>query len=131
MIVCPDCGLELNSTYIMGTVITNQHHPNKKCSGDGIGKKGVIDNTPQQSKKQQKIAATQAAAAKNDAHKVAQSERNMNTYQTRHKDDAVQQARVEKAGQVGLGGHASANSNSKQNNNTTGGLAAINKATKK
>jgi hypothetical protein len=131
MIVCPACGLELRPSYMALTPIKNIDHPNGKCKDGGIGQVGVNNNAQQISKKQQKIMNTQAAITKNTNHHVQQSQKAMNTYQTQHKDPNVQATRTNLAGQNRLGGHSSQTSNSKQNNNTTGGLAAINKATQK
>jgi Zn-finger nucleic acid-binding protein len=131
MLICPACKLELRSTYMVRKPIRNIDHPNQRCSGDGIGRLAEIDNTPQISKKQQQIMDNKAAQNRNDAHHHAQSAHAMNSYQTQHKNAGVQQARVNLASEARLGGHSSADSNSKQNSNTTGGLGAINRATRK
>lgn len=127
MLCCPACGAELRTTYLVNTPIKNTDHPTGRCSGDGIGRVGVIDNRPKVSHEQQKIRNTQAAVSKNAAHHEQQSAKVFGDYQTAHHNKAIQEGRVDKAKTLKLGGHASRDSNSKQNSNTTKGLNLINK----
>lgn len=78
-------------------------------------------------KKQQKTKESTQGLADAKVKKENKSVQNIRTYQTQLKDPVKQQAREQKAKDVGLKGHGSSNSNSGQNNATKGGLAKINR----
>ena len=127
MLCCPACGAELRTDYRVNTPIKNINHPNGRCTGGGIGLVGVIDNGKKVSHDQQKIRDTKAAVSKNTAHHEQQSAKVFGDYQTAHHNTTIQAGRVDKAKKLKLGGHASQDSNSKQNSNTAKGLNLINK----
>ncbi len=123
--ICPACEKKLNKGYLIINPIKVNDHPGGKCAKGGIGQKGIVAHLL--SKKQQKTQASALGSAAAKAKKENKSVANLNTYQTPLKDAAKQQAREQKARDVGLKGHGSSNSNAGQNNATTGGLTSINK----
>jgi hypothetical protein len=123
---CPECGHKLATSYLANKPIQDIHHNGpKKCPG--IGQLGKFGH--EQSRNQKKTQERTAGIAESKVKKDRQSARNIG-YQTPLKNEAKQQERVNMAVATGLGGHFSQDSNSKQNQNTTGGLNVINNATR-
>jgi hypothetical protein len=121
---CPSCGKVLRGDYLARTPITQNHHGNdKKCPG--IGEMGIWASV--ESSNQQKNKARVAGSALSAEHKEQKSVSNLKTYQTPHHNAAVQKDRENKAKNLGLPGHGSADSNSKKNNATKSKLDQINK----
>jgi spore germination protein GerM len=121
---CPECGKTLKSNYSIVRDITTVDH-GKPTNCEGVGQKGVYDHemSKNQKKNMERVAGTAAAKL----HKEEKSVSNLNSYQTPLKNRGDQLERENNARTLGLKGHASANSNSKQNFGTTKGLNAINK----
>jgi hypothetical protein len=91
---CPECGQKLKDNYSIVRNISNEDH-GKPLNCEGIGQKGVYGH--EQSKKQQQVQARVAAVAVSAHHRQEKSVSNLNKYQTRHKNDSVQQGREERA----------------------------------
>lgn len=123
--ICPACGKKLNNSYFVNNAIKVNDHPGAKCAKGGIGQVG--ERVESVSKKQQKTKESTQGLADAKVKKENKSVQNIRTYQTQLKDPVKQQAREQKAKDVGLKGHGSSNSNSGQNNATKGGLAKINR----
>jgi hypothetical protein len=121
---CPECGQKLKDNYSVVRDISNLDH-GKPLNCEGIGQKGLFAH--EQSKKQQQVQARLAGMQAGAQHKDQKSVSNLNMYQTPHNNPAIQRAREEKAKKLGLKGHGSADSNSKQNSGTAKGLKQINK----
>ena len=85
------------------------------------------NTSSQNAKEQAKKEAIALGKKKAEEKKKNKAVTNLNAYQTRHKNQAIQQQREQTAREYGLPGHASGAGSSKKNRATTQGLKRINR----